>query len=71
MIRAVVVLPIAAHPGQHEGVRDPPGGDRVRQGADHRLLPDHLGEALRPVFAGEDAVGIPVAHDLTAGVTLA
>ena len=57
-----------AHAGEHEGLRDPPGGNRVRQGADHRLLPDDLGKALRPVLAGEDAVGDPgVAHCLTAG----
>src|ERR1043166_4936877 len=36
---------------------DAAGGDRVRQGADHRLLPDHLGEGLRPVLPGEDAIG--------------
>ncbi len=57
-----------AHAGKHEGLRDPPGGNRVRQGADNRLLPDDLGKALRPVLAGEDAVGDPgVAHCLTAG----
>ena len=47
----------AAHPGQDEGMGDAAGGDRVRQGADHRLLADQLGEGLRPVFAGEHAIG--------------
>src|SRR5207302_748829 len=44
-----------AHARQDESLRDAALGDRVRQGADHRLLPDHLGKGLRPVFAGEDA----------------
>ena len=47
----------AADAGQDEGLRDAPGRDRVRQGTDHRLLPDHLGKSLRPVFAGENAIG--------------
>src|SRR6516164_7697536 len=46
----------AAHPGQNEGMGDPPGRDRVRQGADHRLLPDELGKSRRPIFAGENAI---------------
>ena len=45
-----------AHTRQDESLRDAALGDRVRQGADHRLLPDHLGKGLRPVFAGEDAI---------------
>ena len=32
--------------------------DRIGQGLDHRLLADQLIEALRAVFAGEDAVGL-------------
>ena len=47
----------AAHPGQNEGMGDPARRDRVRQGADHRLLPDQLGEGRRPVFARENAIG--------------
>ncbi len=58
-----------AHPGQDEGVRDPPGRNRVRQGAHHRLLADDLGEGLRPVLAGEDAIGgRGIGHWLAAGL---
>jgi hypothetical protein len=32
--------------------------DRVAERADHRLLPDQLGKGLRPVFAGEHAIGL-------------
>uniref|UniRef100_A0A0N4ZD58 LigA n=1 Tax=Parastrongyloides trichosuri TaxID=131310 RepID=A0A0N4ZD58_PARTI len=48
----------APHPGQHEGVGDTPGGEGVGQGADHRLLPDQILERARPVFAGQDGVGL-------------
>ena len=47
-----------AHAGEHEGVGDAAGGEGVGQGADHRLLADQVLEALRPVFAGEDGVGV-------------
>ncbi len=46
-----------AHPanaGQHIGLRDTAGFERVCQRANHRLLADHqVGKILRPVFAGE------------------
>ena len=47
----------AAHPGEDEGMGDAACGDRVRQRAHHRFLPDQLREGGRAVFAGEDAVG--------------
>ena len=48
----------AADPGQQEGVRDPPGAQRVGERAHQRLLADQLGQALRAVGAGEDAIGL-------------
>jgi hypothetical protein len=39
-------------------VGEPLARDRVGEGAHHRLLADQLVEALRAVFAGEDAVGL-------------
>ena len=47
----------AAHAGQHEGMGDAVGREGVAQGAHHRLLPDQVGEGLRPVFPGEDLIG--------------
>jgi hypothetical protein len=55
-MRAVVVLPTPAHAGQHEGMRQPARRDGVAQRAHQRLLADHLGEGLRPVFARKDAI---------------
>ncbi len=57
MIRAVVVLPIAAHAGHDEGLRDPVGLEGVVQRAHHRVLADQVGEGLGPVFARENLVG--------------
>jgi hypothetical protein len=51
--RAVEVFADPAHAGHQEGVGDAVALDRVAERADHRLLPDQLGEGLRPVFAGE------------------
>ena len=36
---------------------DPPARDRIAERRDHRILPDQLVEGLRPVFAGEHAIG--------------
>ena len=46
----------AADAGEHIGLRDASGAERIGQGADHRLLADQLGEAPRPVFPGKDPV---------------
>ena len=52
----------AAHAGEHVGLRDAAGAEGVGQRADHRLLADEVGEALRAVFAGEHPVGaVPAA----------
>ena len=50
-------LPHPAHAGQHEGVSDPPGLERVGQRPDHRLLPDQVLEPRRPVFARQHLIG--------------
>ena len=47
-----------AHAGEHVGLRDAAGAEGVGQRADHRLLADEVGEALRAVFAGEHPVGL-------------
>ena len=47
----------AAHAGQHEGVRDPAGGEGVAQDAHHRLLADQVVERRRPVFARQHPIG--------------
>ena len=46
----------SAHAGEQEGVGEPIALDRIAQRLHHRLLPDQLGEALRAVFAGKDAI---------------
>ena len=38
------------------GVRGPLLTDRIHEGPDHMLLPDHIGEPLRPPFAGDDLI---------------
>ncbi len=43
----------AADAGEHEGVGDAARREGVAQGAHHRLLADHVLEALGPVFAGQ------------------
>jgi hypothetical protein len=48
----------AAHPGEQKGVSEAVALDRVAEGADHRVLPDQLREALGAIFAGEDPVGL-------------
>ena len=45
------------HPGQHEGVGDPAGGEGIGQGPDHRLLPDQILEGARPIFARQHLIG--------------
>ena len=50
----------AADAGEHEGVGDAAGGEGVGQGADHGLLADQVLEGARPVFAGEDGVGLAI-----------
>ena len=47
----------SADPGQHEGMSEPAGVDRIGQGAHHGLLPDQLLETGRTVFAGQHAIG--------------
>ena len=53
----------AAHAGEHEGMRDAAGPERIGERADHRLLPDKVLEPGRTVFAGEHLVdGGPKRH---------
>ena len=52
-IFAIEVFPGAARADEEVGVVDAVLLDRVRKGPDDVLLPDHLGEALRPVAAVE------------------
>ena len=58
MIRAVVVLPVPADARHDEGLGDAVGQKRVFQRADHRLLPDQIGEGFGPVFPGQHLVGL-------------
>src|SRR6201999_3092902 len=48
----------AANAREHEGMRNAPGGERIGQRLDQRLLPDQAGEILRAVFARLDAIGL-------------
>jgi hypothetical protein len=56
--RAVDVFPTRPHAGHQKGVRQPVALDRVAERLHHRVLPDQLLEALRPVFAREHAIGL-------------
>jgi hypothetical protein len=47
----------AADAGQHVGLRDAAGAERIGQRAHHRLLADQVGEARRAVFPGEHPIG--------------
>ena len=47
----------AAHAGEHPGLRDAAGRERVGERAHHRLLADQVGEGRRPVLARQHAVG--------------
>ncbi len=47
-----------AHARHQEGMRQPVARDRIGQRTHHRFLPDEFGEALRPVLARENAVGL-------------
>ena len=47
----------AADAGEHVGLRDAAGAEGIGQRPHHRLLADQVGEALRPVFAREHAIG--------------
>ena len=47
-----------ADAGEDPGLRNSPGLERVRDGADHGLLADQVLEAGGAVFAGENAVGL-------------
>jgi hypothetical protein len=47
-----------AHPRHQKGVGQPIALDRIGQRPDHRLLADQFGECLRPVLAGQDAIGL-------------
>jgi hypothetical protein len=46
-------LPGSPRPGEEVGLPDLVGLDRVAEGLDDSLLPDHFVEVLRPVFAVE------------------
>ena len=46
----------AAHAGQHIGLGNAAGAEGIGQRADHRLLADQIGEALRPVFARQHPI---------------
>ena len=52
-----------AYPGHQEGVRQPVTRDGIGEGAHHRLLPDQLGEGLRPILARQHAVGLIAGSD--------
>jgi hypothetical protein len=56
-----------ADAGQHEGVGDPAGGEGVGQGSDHGLLPDQVLEGARPVFAGQNRIGLAVSLNRSGG----
>ena len=43
--------------GQHEGMGDPAGRERVAQGAHHRFLPDQVLKGARPVLARQHRIG--------------
>ena len=47
-----------AHAGQDPGLRNPPGLERVRHGADHGVLADQILETGGPVFARQHAIGL-------------
>ena len=47
-----------AHTGQDPGLRNPPGLERVRDGADHGLLADQVVETGGAVFPRQHAVGL-------------
>ena len=51
-------LAAAAGPGEQVGVVDLVGGQRMTQRIGHVLLPDHLGEGLRPVAAVKSEGGV-------------
>ena len=55
----------AADAGEHVGLRDAAGAEGVGQRPDHRLLADQVGEALRPVFARQHAVGAAAAASVS------
>ncbi len=58
----------AAHAGQHPGLGDAAGGERVGKRAHHRLLADEGGKILRPVFAREHAVWTALCRRLLSGL---
>jgi hypothetical protein len=51
-------FPDAANARHQKGVGEPVATDRVAERLHHRILADQLVEALRPIFAGEDAIGL-------------
>ena len=48
----------AAHAGQDPGLRNAPGFERVRNGADHGVLADQILETGGAVFARQHAIGL-------------
>ena len=46
-----------AHAGEQESMGDSAALDGVGEGLHHRVLADQLVEGLRPILAGENAVG--------------
>ena len=57
----------ATRAGEQERVRDLAGRNRVAQGRDHGLLPDHLAEGLGPPAAVEGLMGRPFGQLLLLG----
>ena len=47
----------ASNACEHPGLRDAAGLERIRQGADHRLLADQILERAGAVFAGQNPIG--------------
>ena len=47
----------AAHAGEHEGMRNSSGPDRIGENAHQRFLADKVAEGGGPVFAGQHPVG--------------
>jgi hypothetical protein len=55
-----------ADAGEHEGMRDAAGLERVGQRADHRLLADEILEPGRPVLPGQHLIGCRPNRDIIA-----
>ena len=63
----------AADAGEDPGLRNAPGLERVRDGADHGLLADQIVEAGGPIFARQHAIGLcwpPAGAEIEAALIL-